>query len=128
MSPTSRKLRPSVWIGWIVAGLLLLVSGWMVMERQLVIDTVQYHQFAPSSQVANIAERIELTDKAEFTFYASHPLVEGRDGFNQHCQRQEASSPILGCYTGGQIFIYDVNDERLDGIEEVTAAHELLHA
>src|SRR5690606_10396580 len=42
---------------------------------------------------------------------------------------QEKASPILGCYTSAdRVFIYDITNEQLDGIEEVTAAHEMLHA
>ena len=37
---------------------------------------------------------------------------------------------MLGCYHSGQsgIFVLDVTDSRLDGVEQVTAAHEMLHA
>jgi flagellar biosynthesis chaperone FliJ len=37
---------------------------------------------------------------------------------------------ILGCYKGGDrgIYLYRVSDPRLDGVVEVTAAHEMLHA
>jgi len=34
----------------------------------------------------------------------------------------------LGCYKNQRIYIYNVNDERLNGLKEVTAAHEMLHA
>src|SRR5690606_3442881 len=36
---------------------------------------------------------------------------------------------VLGCFVEGQgIYLYNVSDERLDGVKEVTAAHEVLHA
>jgi hypothetical protein len=45
------------------------------------------------------------------------------------CPRQEAGSPILGCYTtSDRIFVFNVSNEQLDGMKEVTAAHEMLHA
>ena len=34
----------------------------------------------------------------------------------------------MGCYKNQRIYIYNVNDERLNGLKEVTAAHEMLHA
>ena len=34
----------------------------------------------------------------------------------------------MGCYRLGKIHLYDVKNSKLDGIKEVTAAHELLHA
>jgi len=35
---------------------------------------------------------------------------------------------VLGCYDGERIYVYRVTDERLAGTNEVTAAHEMLHA
>jgi hypothetical protein len=127
MSPKNNK-RAVSWLGWLVAGVLLIVSAGLFFERQLVIDTVQYYQYTPTDQIADITERLTLTDDAKFTFYASHPSLQGKETFNEYCERKEASSPIIGCYGSGLIYIYDVTDERLDGIEDVTAAHELLHA
>src|SRR5690606_11618218 len=37
-------------------------------------------------------------------------------------------SLVLGCYSQQRIYIFDVQDERLNGVKEVTAAHEMLHA
>ncbi len=41
---------------------------------------------------------------------------------------RQISRAILGCYVTQRIYIYDVKDAKLDGIREVTAAHEMLHA
>jgi chromosome segregation ATPase len=37
---------------------------------------------------------------------------------------------VLGCYIGNDsgIYVYQVDDERLHGVEQVTTAHEMLHA
>lgn len=128
MSPTNNRFKVSRLIGWLVAVLLLAFAWWVVLERQFVVDTLQYYQYEPTSEVKEITSKLELTDDAKFMFYASHPSVEGSDTFNTYCPRQEANSPILGCYANRRIHLYDVTDERLDGIQEVTAAHELLHA
>lgn len=40
----------------------------------------------------------------------------------------EHNAAILGCYSDDRIYLYNVSDERLNGIKEVTAAHEMLHA
>lgn len=127
MSPANSK-RLSSWFGWLVAAVLLAAAGFMWFERQYIVDSIQYYQYTPDSQVEAIAKRTGLTDKSKFIFYASHPVVEGKEAFNEHCERREATSPILGCYGGQRIYIYDITDDRLDGIKEVTAAHELLHA
>lgn len=127
MSPPNSKRISSLY-GWLVAVVLLVMAGFMWFERQYIIDSIQYYQYTPSSQVKEISDRTGLTDKSKFIFYASHPSVEDKDAFNEHCERREATSPILGCYGGQRIYIYDITDDRLDGIKEVTAAHELLHA
>jgi len=115
-------------VGWIVSALLIAGSIWLWVERQYVVDAIQYSQYSPSSTVKDVAERAGLTDDARFTFYATRPSVETSEAFNQHCQRKEADSPILGCYASDRIFIFNITDERLKGIKTVTAAHELLHA
>lgn len=69
-----------------------------------------------------------MTDEGKFYFYTSRPELASRSEFNDNCVRREADSPILGCYTYQRIYVYDITDEKLDGIEEVTAAHEMLHA
>lgn len=127
MSPQSNKKSLS-WVGWLLSGLLVAAACFMWLERQRVIDTIQYYQYTPSAAIESITETIQLTDDATFLFYASQPSLETSDTFNQHCERQESDSPILGCYSARTIYLYDITDERLDGIEEVTAAHELLHA
>jgi chromosome segregation ATPase len=35
---------------------------------------------------------------------------------------------VLGCYSGTRIYLFDIDNETLSGIKEVTAAHEMLHA
>mgnify|MGYP000868664984 CR=1 FL=1 len=127
MSPTN-KSSVSKFIGWSVAGFLLVASTWIWFERQWVIDTLQYFQYTPSSQVEKITSELGLTESSKFMFYASNPSVETSKTFNIYCKRQEANSPILGCYANMRIHIYGITDERLNGIQEVTAAHELLHA
>jgi len=69
-----------------------------------------------------------MTDMGKYYFYSSKPELEDSSDFNKNCQRREANSPILGCYSGQQIYIYNVTNATLKGMEEVTAAHETLHA
>ena len=119
--------------GAIIAGALsigiLAAAGWLVLNRQFAIDQISVWSYTPSSKVQTIEERVDFTAKGKFQFYATQPQIDGSDQFNQDCPRQEVGSPILGCYTGQhRIFIYDVENAQLDGIEEVTSAHEMLHA
>ena len=125
---SQQKTKRTSWVGWVLSALLIMGSLWLWIERQSVVDAIQYHQYTPTAAVEKVASDAGLTDSSVFTFYASHPAIESSESFNQHCQRREADSPILGCYSASRIYIFDVTDERLSGIKTVTAAHELLHA
>jgi hypothetical protein len=100
----------------------------LVINRQYIIDQISVWQYQPSSDVAAIAEQSGMSGNGTFYFYASHPSIENAADFNKKCSRKEMSTAILGCYNGQEIFIYNVTDPRLEGIQEVTAAHEMLHA
>jgi len=104
------------------------LSALLWANRQYVLDTVSYLQYEPSAAVAQIATRDTMTEQGKFLFYANAPSVNDSSTFNDECQRKESGTAILGCYVNDRIYIYDVTDSRLDGIQEVTAAHELLHA
>lgn len=107
---------------------LLLGAGWVIFNREYVVDQVNVWQYEPSADIASISESAHLSDKGKFYFYASNPTVDAASEFNQHCERQEARTAILGCYANRQIYIFNVENPQLDGIREVTAAHEMLHA
>lgn len=119
-------------LGSITALVILIVcavvAGWVFINRQFIIDQLTVWQYTPSASVASITNRANFTDEGKFYFYASRPEVESTKKFNTECQRKEEHSAILGCYVGTRIYIFDVKNEQLDGIEEVTAAHEMLHA
>jgi hypothetical protein len=114
--------------GWIISALLIAASVALWTQRQNVVDAIQYYQYDPSPAIQTVVSKAGLTDDAIFTFYATRPAIESSASFNNHCERREADSPILGCYAANRIYIFDITDDRLDGIETVTAAHELLHA
>jgi len=105
-----------------------VVASLVFINRQYVIDQLTVWQYEPTNAVATITDRASLSEEGKFYFYASRPEVESTQKFNTECQRKEEHSAILGCYVGTRIFIFDVKNEQLDGIEEVTAAHEMLHA
>lgn len=113
---------------FIVSLVALIVTGWLVLNRQLVLDQLSVWQYQPTSAVASLATRADMNDKGRFIFYASQPAVEDSQVFNQDCGRKEQSTAILGCYDGRRIYVYNIINAQLDGIKEVTAAHEMLHA
>lgn len=98
------------------------------MFRQQVIDNVRAWQFTPSSRVVEIRDSLHLSPLGELYFNSSRPEVESASKFNQSCPQSELNNPVIGCYSNQLIYIFDVKNKKLDGIEETTAAHELLHA
>lgn len=92
---------------------------------------MMYWNYKPTAQVAALFSKTGMNDNGKFYFYASQPTLytsSNAGEFNSACEKVEATTAILGCYNGSKIFIYDVTDQKLDGINEVTAAHETLHA
>jgi len=128
LQPQHRGKLIGALISITVSLLLVVGASWLYFNRQLVADQVTVWSFEPSASIQAIEERIKLTERGQFYFYVTQPVVAGADDFNVDCPRQEEDSPILGCYTQGKMFIYDIKNAELDGIKEVTAAHEMLHA
>jgi len=113
----------------LVSVLLFAFASWIFLNRQFVIDQVSVWQFRPSSDVVELAQRTSMTDAGRFYFYASHPDVQDRTEFNNSCKNLSTQETVvLGCYSTRRIYLFNVNDPALDGIKEVTAAHEMLHA
>lgn len=112
----------------IVSLVLILLAACLIYNRQLVYDEAVYLFFKPSQAISNIEDQIDLTDSGKFLFYASQPKVDSASQFNSDCNKTETTTSVLGCYANNRIFIYDVSEPRLDGVKQVTAAHEMLHA
>lgn len=109
----------------IVLVLLGLIGLW---QRDYIADWLSYSQYTPTASIAAITDRVQFSDKGRFYFYASQPSLDGTQGFTDHCGKHESSTNIIGCYVNNRIYLYDVDSQELAGIEEVTAAHEMLHA
>ena len=104
--------------------------GWVAAQGQRIADQIAVWDFEPSDEIAGYAERSTMTAQGEFLFYASSPQVNVQDEFDAICSSDEEGVGTLGCYLpdSGAIHLYDITDERLDGMEEVIASHEMLHA
>lgn len=102
------------------------VSAWS--QRQDISDWYRLRNYQPSQEIEQLAVSTTMTDLGQKLFYVHRPSLEDKQSFNQNCRDSEKSL-VLGCYVHGQgIYIYNVRDERLGAIKEVTAAHEMLHA
>lgn len=136
LPPVRRASRKSalVWSILSTALAIAVVSGgvYLVQHPQPILDQVTVWQFEPPAAIESHVDRLKLTDHGRFLYYASEPGIKSASAFSEVCpnDEDEASFGILGCYLprDKSIHLFDVVDERLDGTEEVTAAHELLHA
>lgn len=112
----------------ILSLLFLFGAAWLFLNKQWVLDNYVVWQYQPTSEVASLVSDSFMTKKSEFYFYASKPEINDRATFNTNCTSNDEQTVVLGCYASQRIYIFDVDDERLDGIKQVTAAHEMLHA
>jgi hypothetical protein len=100
----------------------------IIINRQFIRDWLTVQSFTPTSEISSVADRSGMNDRGRFLFYTSRPQISSAAQFNTECERREATSAILGCYSDGSIFLFRVDNAELDGVIEVTAAHEMLHA
>ena len=92
------------------------------------LDEFRAQQYTPSSQISAIEQRVTLTSAGKRIFHATSPEVQDSGQFNSSCHSVERTTAILGCYYRDRIYLYNVQNNELDGALDVTAAHELLHA
>lgn len=119
---------------WFVVGMVLTVGlvailAWGVMNREWIYDYIRGASYQPTTEMSVIRDKLKLTEKGNFLFNATQPILEERDTFNNTCRSAvDTEVAVLGCYTGGNIYIYNIVEDELAGIRELTTAHELLHA
>lgn len=113
---------------FVVTAIVLAVPAVLWLQRDALFDYMRLRGYEPSAQIVRIADTTTMTDDTRRLFYVYHPALADRAGFNKYCGNTE-STIVLGCYIQHQgIYLYNVPDERLSGVVEVTAAHEVLHA
>lgn len=118
------KIIANVVVCLILIGLSLLI----IANRQRIIDQITVWQFKSTSEITGLVERAGMNDYGKFIYLASQPVLDATQSFNGECDRVENTTSILGCYSNYRIYVYDVTDTQLDGVREVTATHETLHA
>lgn len=114
-------------LGTLLAIVLVSAALFVALRPRVVADWWALRNYEPSPRVAQIADLTAMTPEARTIFYIYDPKIEESEVFNTHCTIREASI-VLGCYNGTSIYVFNVSDPRLAGVQEVTAAHEMLHA
>ncbi len=124
-------------LGWGLFNLALLAlvigGGWFAFaQHQAIIDWWRLSHYTAPTAVVQLAADTTMTQHGRDLFYESNPQIEDRDAFNKNCPNTSSGAgeqgAVLGCYTLQSIYIFNVTDPRLPGVQQVTAAHETLHA
>lgn len=103
-------------------------SAAALLMRQDLYDWWRLRGYDPPPRIVELADNVTMTSYGRKLFYVHRPELNDRHEFNRNCSGHEQTI-VLGCYiTHSNIYVFDVTDPRLEGIEEVTAAHEMLHA
>lgn len=103
----------------------------VLLNFQVITDWLALRNYQPPAAITALASQTSMTPQARRVFYVNHPELNSKAAFGNLCPgAQREKTIILGCYHGKQhgIFLLDVADPRLSGVEDVTAAHEMLHA
>ena len=115
-----------------ISAVMLIIAGvlvWVILNRQWLEDWWRGKDYQPVGEMLQIRDSLGLTERGEFLFRASTPKLAESDEFNATCRTTEDEEiAVLGCYTDKNIYVYNITSAELDGIKELTTAHELLHA
>ncbi len=91
-------------------------------------DWYSLRDYTPPPRVVELADQTTMQDQTRRIFYIYRPSLDDKQTFNRHCKSGEKTI-VLGCFIEHKgIYLLDVDDPRLHGILQVTAAHEVLHA
>jgi hypothetical protein len=103
------------------------VTVWL--QRDRIADWWRLRDYSAPQEIAVLASDTTMTDLGQHLFFVNHPSLEEKSAFNEHCADHDEETAVLGCYHGDRrgIYLYAVTDPRLEGVREVTAAHEMLH-
>src|SRR5665213_1897181 len=124
MSVISKILKTTIMAAFLA---VIFVS---FTHLQDISDWFKLRNYTPPASVKAFAVADTMTPYAIHMFYINHPAVESNvSAFRAKCAIAEQTI-VLGCYRGLEqgIEIYNVKDPRLNGVQQVTAAHEMLHA
>ncbi|MBI3624095.1 hypothetical protein HY218_00520 [Candidatus Saccharibacteria bacterium] len=107
----------------------LVLTSWFY--RWPLYDWLQLRNYTPNPAIILVADQTSMKVQARHFFYLNHPQIQPNPAFSASCPNNGGEQTIvLGCYQSHEtgIFLYKVTDAKLNGVIQVTAAHETLHA
>ena len=124
-------VRFSCLFQWLFIG-AFVVTLWFGNNQDTVLDWLNVKPQASSPDIERLATATAMTRSAQRLFYRQDPTIEQRREFLSTCSKVPVKGVMMGCYSRrgsvGKIAIQVVTEPRLQGMMEVTAAHEMLHA
>lgn len=109
----------------ILAVSLPVLAFW---QRYAIYDEIRLYNYKAPYEIGQLANQASMLPSMTKLFFVNHPTLEDKEVFNNSCKTAEQTI-VLGCYIKGRgIHLLKVSDSRLNGVEQVTAAHETLHA
>lgn len=118
------------WLSGAATVLFIAIGVFLFLHAQDIRDWWRLRGYTPPGEIAALADTTDMTAYARQLLYVNRPQLLQGAAFRRHCPLATEKTVVLGCYKGGDngIFLYAVADERLRGVVEVTAVHEMLHA
>ena len=125
----TRRFHRQPWTLAIVVFWLAILVG-VYANQQQIIDWWKLRGYSPPAQISSLAVEDTMTASARHLFYVNKPVIATGQTFTHNCPEGAEKTVVLGCYISDDrgIYLYQVTDSRLDGVVQVTAAHEMLHA
>lgn len=120
-----RVIKRALW--WLVLLVFVAAIFVLVTYRGIAYDSFKALRYQPTPELSAVVDGAHFTWLGKVYFYGSEPVFDHSNRASVACGGVEKNSAILGCYANNTIYIYDVDSPELDGVEEVTAAHEMLH-
>lgn len=130
--PTNKQSGKAALQSLVILMLFLVAIVAVLYNRQSINDYWQLKNYQPSAEIATIATQDSLTDYGRRILYVNHPQIYQKTAFGKYCPDDSTKEQtiVLGCYHGNQsgVFLLNVTEPRLNGVKQVTTAHEMLHA
>lgn len=129
--PTNKQSGNVALQSLLIVLIFMAAIGAILYNRQSINDYWQLHDYRAPNEVLQIVNQDTFTDYSRKVLYVNHPEIATKSDFGHFCpDGAREQTIVLGCYHSNQAGIYVLNviDPRLNGVKQVTAAHEMLHA
>ena len=104
---TQQKTKRN-YCGWVILLVLVAIATIIVLNRAWIYDWFRGITYQPNAEMAGIRGKLNLTGRGEFLFNATQPELNEADAFNANCRQDESEVAVLGCYTAGNIYVYNI--------------------